>query len=204
MKTNVLLTTLLISSVVAVSSAHSAFAATSATQTVTGTLAPAKDVVTNGGNINATIDETSGLLSAALVPGFTLKTNTGSSIPVNLKAEVNTTGGITNAFYTTGNFIALANSTVLPSLGAVGDALSGAPSEAANPNVIVYPVNAPSPTPGELTYAWDGATKWDGTLTHKGNTDTSITIPANTPRAGTFSIDDASGAYQAIITLSFT
>ena len=204
MKKNVLLSTFLIMTVVALSSMQVALAATFASQTVTGTLGLAKDVVTNGGNINATIDENTGLLSAALVPGFTLKTNTGGSFPVALKAEANTTGGLVNAFDATGGFIALANNTVLPAAGEVGNAISLAPSTSANVNVIAYPIKPPIATAGELTYIWNaGLTRWDGTLTHHGNTNTSITIPATTPRVGTWSLDDASGAYQAIITLSF-
>ena len=204
MKKNVLLSTLLITGFVAISSMQGALAATTASQTVTGTLGSAKEVVTNGGNINATIDETTGALSLALAPAFILRTNTSANTPVAMKAESNTTGGLTNAFYTTGAFIALTNSTVPATLVAVGDALSGAPTPASNANVIVYQINPPAPSAGELSYIWNaGLTRWDGALTHSGNTNTSITIPATTPRANTFSIDDASGSYQSTITLSF-
>ena len=124
------------------------------------------------------------------------------SIPIH----GNTTGGLTPALAGTGatggTFIALTNSTALPTLGAVADAL-GAPTPALNANVIAYPVNQPADIPGELAYAWNGSDRWNGTLTHSGNTNTALNIPANTPKASTFSIDDVDGSYQATITLSF-
>lgn len=179
----------------------------STVQNLTGTLHSAKEVVTNGGNINAVIDETTGLLSTALVPGFILRTNTNTNIPVELKAEANTTGGLTTAMAGTGatgsTFIALTNSTALPTLGAVGDALSGAPTPAVNANVIAYPVDKPADIAGELVYLWNGADRWNGTLSHKGETLTALNIPATTPKASTFSLDDVDGSYQATITLSF-
>lgn len=211
MRKNVYLSTLLISSIIALSSMQGAFAngSSSASQTVVGTLGAVKQVVTNGGNIAATINETTGLLSAALTPGFTLTTNIGSlGTPVALSATANVSGGSTNALSGTGatggTYIALTNNTVLPTLAAVGDAFSGAPTPAANANVIAYPVNKPDDIPGQLAYSWNaGLERWDGNLTHKGNTDTLLTIPSSTPKANTFSLADVDGSYQATITLSF-
>lgn len=199
---------LLFITIVSLSSATIAMGATSADQGLTGTLGTVRSVVTNGGNITATIDETTGILSAALTPGFTLTTNTSVATPVILTAVVNTSGGVQNALSGTGlpgsTFIVLTNNTVLPTPGAVADASSGAPTPAANANAIAYPVNPPSDVPGELTYTWDIAnTRWNGSLTHKNNTDTLLTIPAAAPKVNTFSLDDASGTYQSTITLSF-
>lgn len=185
-----------------------AFAALFADQTVIATLAQRKSVITNGGNINVTIDPTTGTLSAALTPGFTLITNSSTLAPVALTSTINTSGGTQNAFFgdgTAGNtFLMITNSAALPTPGAVANASSGSPTPASNANVIVYPVNIPSDVPGQLVYVWDNLNQhWNGTLTHKGNTNTLLTIPAVAPRTNTFSIEDLDGAYQATIILSF-
>lgn len=207
------LKSLLIASIFALASAQCVFANGSgdvltATQPVTSTLGPIKKVVTNGGNINATIDETTGALSAALTPAFKLTTNIGDGVPVKLTAESNTTGGVQNALFGTGatgsTFIILTNSTVLPSVIAFNDAAAPAPTPAVNANAIAYPVEKPADVPGQLTYVWDaGNIRWNGNLTHTGDTNTLLTIPATTPRASTFSIEDESGSYQSTVTLSF-
>lgn len=206
---NVLIPTLLLASIITINCSQGAFAATSAAQTTTGTLGPTRQVVTNGGNISAVIDPTIGSLSASLTPGFTLITNSAGSQNVNLVAVANTTGGTVNALSGTGatgsTFIVLTNNAALPTTGAVSDAQSGAPTPGVNANVIAYPVNKPDDVPAQLAYTWDGANiRWNGVLTHKGNTNTLLTIPASTPKTNTFSIDDANGTYQATITLSFT
>ncbi len=185
-----------------------ALAATTASQTVTGTLGPVKQIITNGGNIAATIDPTTGSLSTALTPGFRMITNTNLSQNVRMTSTCNTTGGAQNAFFGDGNtgttFLVLTNSTILPTVAAVTDAKSGGPTPAINAEAIVYAINKPADIPGHLAYTWDNVNKYyNAALTNKINTDTLLTIPAAAPRAGTFSTADSDGAYQATITLSF-
>lgn len=208
MTKRLLTTTLLLASVLAISSAQGAFAATSASQTCTGTLGTMKQVITNGGNIAATIDTDTGALNLAFTPAFRITTNTNSSQNLELTALCNTTTIAQNAFSGDGNpgttFISLTNNTVLPTVADVVDAQSASPTASLNPDVITYGVTPPSNIAGELVYTWDAVPKhWDAALTHKGNTDTSLTVPAAAPKANTYSFDDDPGSYQATVTLSF-
>lgn len=73
-----------------------------------------------------------------------------------------------------------------------------------NPNAIAYQVTTPSNIGGQLTYTWNNPGQyWDAALTHSGNTNTALTIPAGAPVSNTYSNDDEIGTYQAIVTLSF-
>ena len=204
MKKNVLLSTLLITSVIALGSAQGAFAngQSSASQTVTGNLGSIKKIVPNGGNINATIDEVTGALSTPLTPGFRITTNTEREV-IYIKAECNTLGGFVNALSGTGatgsTYISLTNTGALPLPADVTDAQGAPASGATNPNVIAYGVNSPA-YPGVGT--WNvGLKRWEA-VSIKGVTDTSLTIPG-TAKDNTFSIADVDGSYQAIITASF-
>lgn len=208
MKKHLLLATLLLGGALLLCSAQVTYAATTASQTVTGTLAAMQQVVTNGGNITATIDPDTGTLSAAFTPGFTITTNTASSQPMTLTSTCNTTTVAQNAFFGNGSagttFIVLTNNTVLPTVAAVTDAKSGSPTPANNADVIVYGITPPSTIAGQLVYTWNNTNQnWDIALTHKGNTNTSVTVPAAAPKASTYSFDDDPGNYQATITLSF-
>jgi len=203
-----LLSALLISGALAISASQGAFAATTASQTVTGTLGAMKQVVTNGGNIAAVIDPDTGTLSLAFTPGFTLTTNTNAAEPLTLTATCNTTTLVQNAFSGDGNpgttFISLTNNTILPTVAAVTDAKSAAPTPANNADVIAYGVTPPTNIAGQLIYTWDAVNiRWNASLSHKGSTNTALTIPAATPKANTYSFDDDPGNYQATITLSF-
>lgn len=203
-----LLLSTLLGSVIAFGLSQGAFAATSASQTITGTLAAMKQVVTNGGNITATIDPDTGTLSATFNPGFTITTNTNSAENMTLTALCNTTTIAQNAFSGTGapgaTFITLTNNTVLPTVAAVTDAQSGSPTPASNADVITYGVTPPSNVVGQLVYTWDAVNiRWNAVLTHKGNTNTLLTVPAAAPKTNTFSFDDDPGSYQATVTLSF-
>jgi len=212
MKKNVLLQTLLITGLVALSSSQVAFAngggcSSSASQTITGKLGPLKQVVTNGGNIAAVIDETTGVLSAALTPAFTLTTNTSSPIDVRMTSSCNTTTVPQNAFFGDGNtgstYLVLTNNTALPTVTAVDDAKAAVPAPAVNANVIAYGITKPADVAGKLVYIWDNPFQYyNASLTNKGGTNTLLNIPG-TPRPLTFSIEDVDGTYQSTITLSF-
>lgn len=204
MKKQLLLSTLL-GAVMALGIAQGAHAATSATQTCTGTLGQMKQVVGNGTPLTATIDTNDGTLSTALVPAFTMTTNTSASTPLTLKATCNTTTVAQNAFVGDGttNYLVLTNNTVKPIAGAVDDAKLATPTAANNGNVIAYSIGAPTFTSGQLAYTWNaGGNYWDAALTHKGNTNTSLTT-GTAPKTNTYSFDDEPGDYQATITMSF-
>lgn len=182
------------------------FAATTASQTVTGTLGAMKQVVTNGGNVAATIDTDTGNLGTAFTPAFRITTNTNASQALRMTSSINYDGGTEYAIFDKSGvrYIILTNNTVLPNNLTILDIRAGSPTPANNPNAIAYPVTEPSDIGGQLTYTWDYTNKyWDANLTHKGNTDTSLTIPAGAPMSGTYSADDEPGPYQATITLSF-
>lgn len=208
MKKMKLLSALLFVGAFALSASQGAHAATTASQTVTGTLDVCKQVITNGGNIASDIECDTGNLNTAFTPGFRLTTNTNSAQNLQLTALCNTTTIAQNAFFGTGvagaTFITLTNNTVLPTVASVTDAKSGAPTPANNPDVIVYGVTPPSNIAGQLVYTWDNPNqRWNAVLTHKGNTDTAVTVPAAAPKANTYSFDDDPGSYQATITLSY-
>ena len=208
MKKRILLSTLLLASIIAIGS-PSAFAATSATQTITGTLANMKKVVTNGGTLTSVIDVDTGNLSTALSPAFRITTNTNASQNLHLTAVCNTTTGNVNAFSDKGapagtKYIAISNSTVIPLAAAVTDALSATPTATANSNVIAYGITGPTDTAGQLLFTWQtGINKYTGNLTHKGNTDTTVNVPTGAAATNTYSFDDEPGSYLAAITLSF-
>lgn len=208
-----LLSTLLFAGAFALNVHNGALAACSptASQTVTGTLAQCKCVQTDGGNISANID-CDGVLSAAFVPAFQIKTNSASATNMYLEAKCNTLGGVlVNALSGTGatggTFISLTNQTGasgIPTAAAVLDAQAPVPVPVTNTNVIAFGVNAPTTQAGILVYTWNAGTKrWDAVLTKKGTTNTALTVPAAAARPLTFSFDDEPGSYQAIVTLSF-
>ena len=188
---------------------QSSLAATTAEQTVTGTLGPFRNVVTDGGNLTATILPNSGSLNTFINPSFLISTNTSASQNLDLLANCVCSDGDANAFSDKGipagtKYIALAHATILPSIANVADALSPSPNIASNPNVIVYPVTGPVDTAGQLVFTWQTATrKYTGNLTHKGNTPTQLVIPAGIVTPNTFGINDSDGAYLTAVTLAF-
>lgn len=207
MKNKILLSTLLLVSVIAIGTS-SAFAATSATQTITGTLAAMKKIETNGGTLTSVIDTDTGTLNTAFSPGFKITTNTNAHQNLDLTALCNTTGGNVTAFSDKGapagsKYIAITNSGVLPAPADVTNALSAAPTVTSNPNVIAYAVTPPTDTAGQLVFTWQTTTKkYTGDLSHKGDTLTAIGASGGAA-TNTYSFDDEPGSYLAAITLSF-
>ena len=204
-----LLSTLLFVGAFALGASQGAFAATSATQTVTGTLGTMKQVEGVGVALTATIIPDDGLLSAALIPAFKVTTNTSSSQNMYIKAECNTTGSVlVNALSGDGltgtTFLSMTTpgETGLPAAGAVTNAQSGAPVPASNGNVITYGIAQPTLAAG-FTYTNFASTRWNFALAHKGVTNTSATVAAAVPRTGTYSFDDEPGVYTSILTMSF-
>lgn len=102
-KRGALLSRMLFASVLAFSLTSGAHAATSASQTLSGTLALVQSITTNGGTITSVIDPTTGNLNTTLNPGFTIKTNTHASQALTLKATLTDQGGSgVNALYGNG------------------------------------------------------------------------------------------------------
>jgi len=210
MKTNkkLLLSALLLAGVLSLNAGQGAFAASTASQTVTGTLGQMKTVIANGGNIGSSINPDDGTLTTAFSPAFRLTTNSNAATPVRLTATCNTTTVAQNAFSGDGatgtTFLTLTNNTVLPIIAAVTDAQSASPTPATNADVISYAITKPADVPSQLVYTWDNTNKYyNASLTHKGNTDTSLTVPSALPKPNTYSFDDDAGSYQATVTLSF-
>jgi len=202
MKIQILLSTILLLSLATIPSAFAA--SDSATQLCTGRLPVSRTIINNGGNLTAIIDPTVGSLSTALTPAFKITTNSSGAQTLDLTAKCeggSTQEAIYNRLGT--RYIILANSTVPPSNGAIADCKNTSPTAGANANAISWAVTEPTST-AELSYVYDNSLPgWKGTLTHKNDTLTNLTIPATAPFAGTFSIDDADGSYLASVTLSF-
>lgn len=208
-KKRALLSTFLFAGILALSMPQKAQAALSASQTVSGTLALVRSVTTNGGTLTSVIDPTTGNLNTTLNPGFTIQTNTHASQPMTLKATLTDSSGPgVNALFGNGTIdnIILANTAAgsVPLTTAITDIKSGTPTPANNANAIAYQVTNPANIGGQLTYTWNnGGQYWDAALTHTGNTNTALIVPAGPAVANTYSIDDEVGTYQAIVTLSF-
>jgi hypothetical protein len=197
---------LLIALIFALNYSSFVLAAQTDSQYFTAPLALTQNVTTNGGNITATINVSTGALSSSFTPGFTMNTNGGAAQSLTMTATANSQGGSQNAIFniSTTKYIILSNSTVSPPVSSFTDIKSGSPTAANNPNAIAYVINDPATVPARLTVSYNILGKyWDLVLTHNGNTNTSITVPANTPLANTYSFDDEPGNYQATITLSF-
>lgn len=187
--------------------AQTAFANQTQSYYFTGVMENTKAVSTNGGNLNATIDTSTGVLSKALTPGFIISTNTGQEQDLTISAKCQIQGGTTPAILniSSAKYIVLTNSAVLPSSSSVNDitTTTHSPTPSLNPNAIAYGINDPATATG-LTVGYNMTTKvWYLQLKKNGQTPTSITIPAAAPLSGTYSVDDEPGDYKATITLSF-
>jgi len=211
MKNKILLSTLLLASVIAIGTT-SAFAATSATQTVTGRLGTMKIVEGIGTGLlqNMTIvDENNAQLDADMLPAFRVTTNNNASQFLYMTASC--PGGTGQNAITgdgTNNYIILGNITHAPAAGAVASIIAGTSADN-NENALALKINDPVVTSisggGALSYAWNaGNNGWRGTISHKGVTKTDLTIPASTnTKTNSFSFDDEEGDYQSTILLSF-
>lgn len=156
--------------------------------------------------VSTTMDSNTGLLSAALNPGFIITTNSPQTYTLTMSATATTTSSTTNnAIFNIGStrYIALTNNTVLPTTTSLNNITSGSPTSTSNPNAIAYPIDDPTTATG-LTVAYSSTNRnWLLTLNRVGNTTTYLVIPANTPLSNTFSTDDEAGDYKATVTLSF-
>lgn len=204
-----LLLSALFASVIAICASQGAYAALSASQTISGTLALVQSIIANGGTITSVIDPTTGNLNTTLNPGFRISTNSHASQALTLKASLTDQSGPgVNALFGNGTIdnIILANTAAgsIPTAAAIADIKAGSANPANNPNAIAYQVTTPANIAGQLVYTWNNPGQyWDAALTHSGNTDTALVVPAGPAVTNTYSVDDEVGTYQAVVTLSF-
>lgn len=183
----------------------SVFASQTASQFFVGTMCECNSVRTNGGNLNATIDTSTGSLSTALTPGFKIIKNSIFPRLLTMTGSVKTSSGNVNSIFNIGTtkYVILGNYSSPPTVSAVNNIKSGSPSSINNANAIAYTINDPETRPG-LFVTYDSTNDlWNLTLVSIGATTTSITVPASIPLGQTFDYNDQAGDYQAVITLSF-
>jgi len=204
MKKHLLLSAIL-GGMIALSVAPMANAATTASQTVSATLAALKSIVGKGTGLTGTIDPDTGIVTA-LAPSFTITTNTSSALTLQLSATApsSTTPqqALTNYAGHLGTYIVLANITVPALAAAITDITAG--TLASNANAIAFPFTPQATVAGQITIGtWNApGNYWPYTLTHKGNTDANNAI-SGTALASSYTTDDEPGTYQATITMAF-
>lgn len=164
-----------------------------------------KAVASTGGSYTAKIDGDTGALSNSMKPTFTVDSNSNAAQRLTLSAVCNTQSGNVNALFLTSGtkYIILSNTADLPTLSAINNIKGISPSEALNPNAIAYVIQDPPVQPCRLNVSWRASNNWRLTLTGRGLTNTSVTIPAGCPRNNTFSFNDGAGDYCATIILSY-
>lgn len=205
MKKHLLLASLL-TGVLILGAQTGTFAATSADQTVSATLAVQQTVTGKGTGLTGTITPEGGSLSA-LAPSFTITTNDSGSQTLYLTATAPYDGGNEQAItsYTghLGTYIVLANTTTgkLATQAAIQDITGG--TLTSNANAIGYPLTPQATKTGLTLGTWDGTNhRWPYTLAQAGNTDVDNAI-SGTPLASSYTTADQSGTYQATVTLGF-
>lgn len=192
----------------AVSVAATANAATSASQTITGTLNPYVSVTNATGTTTAVSINNDGSMTASLNPAFTFASNDKSGASATFNVNVNTsdsggqTAGVSGVNNATSGNIVLGNISNLPTSNGVKDALSSSPTATNNPNVIGYQVafNIDNPSNGNVPKFDSTGNNVTGNVLTKNTTSTiTMNIASNSLRSNTFSTDDTAGTYQATI-----
>jgi hypothetical protein len=127
--------------------------------------------------------------------------------PKNLTLSVvaNTTTGYQNAVFDSGatSYVILTNSSSPPPISSLNDIKSVTGTLSNNPNAIAYAANNPSGG-ADVTVTYSSINKnWNLLLNTTTGRTTTFTIPAGAPLSDSYSSDDETGSYQAIVTLSF-
>lgn len=182
-------------------------AATSASQTITGTLNPFVSVSTVEGTSTAVSINQDGSLSTNLNPGFKFTSNNQSGASATFTIKVNTSDGsqvdaISGVNGSTSGQIVLGNNSNLPTKASVQDALSSSPASANNANAISYAVNfnVDNTTNGSTpVFDTTGNAVSGNVLIKNGTSQVTMNIDKNSLRANTYSTDDVAGSYQATI-----
>ena len=168
---------------------------------VTATLADLCELTTNGGNLSAIINQSTGALDHALTPSFKLISSKPHSVEIT--ANIVTTGGVENAFFerSSTRYLLLANTHSLrkPTPTDVSNAKAVIILQV-NANVIAYPVSsvtASGATTGALTFSTDHY----HINANSGTTAFTLTT-GTTPRTNSFTTNDHPGQYKAEILIS--
>ncbi|OGH95764.1 MAG: hypothetical protein A2104_07850 [Candidatus Melainabacteria bacterium GWF2_32_7] len=185
----------------------SAHAATTANQTITGTLNPFMSVSNTNGTTTAVSINQDGSLSANLTPGFSFTSNNKNGASATFNVKVNTSDasqvdGISGSNNGTSGKIVLTNAGILPTSNAVKDGLSDTPTAANNPNVIAYQVsfNIDNANNGKVpAFDQTGSNVTGNVLSKNGSSAVTFNIDKNSVRSNTYSTDDVAGTYQATI-----
>jgi hypothetical protein len=186
----------------------STYAATTANQTITGTLNPFVSVSNTNGTTTAVSINQDGSLSANLTPAFSFTSNNknGASATFNVKvntSDSNQVDGVAGSNNATSGKIVLTNAGIPPTANAVRDALTDTPTAASNPNVISYQVsfNIDNNNNNGKVPAFDqtGNNIVGNVLNKNGSSTVSFNIDKNSVRSNTYSTDDTAGTYQATI-----
>ncbi len=178
-----------------------------ASQTLQATLGTYLDItaVTSGATTATTIAPDTGNLAAALVSKFQVNLNTDNQ-QLFLQATTASSTGNVNALFQQGSQVyAVFSNTAsgkAPTAAAITDCKSATPTATTNVNAIAYPIaNVTLTNSGTATY---DATKNQYNVTVNGGTTVATTTTGTAPYANTYSYNDNSGTYQAIMTLTST
>lgn len=182
-------------------------AATTASQTITGTLNPFVTVKTVSNATTSVSINNDGTLSANLTPGFQFTSNNKNGATATISVKVGTSdGNQVDAIYggssASSGKIVLANITNLPTASAVRDALSNSTSAANNANAISYQItwNIDNTNNGRSpVFDATGNTISGNVLTKNGTSALTINVDKNLVGQNTFNEDDTAGSYQATI-----
>ncbi|OGH95766.1 MAG: hypothetical protein A2104_07860 [Candidatus Melainabacteria bacterium GWF2_32_7] len=184
-----------------------AIAETSSSQTITASLRPYVAVSNINNTSNSVNLNGDGTLSGNLISAFKFVSNNikGSSATFNIKVNTSNNGNIDavlGALSANTGRIVLANTNIPPNSASVQNALSNVPISSSNPNAISYQISFRSENSNNglapvFNKSGDSAS---GNILIKNGTNTiTIFIDKNSVRQGTFSSNDNTGNYQAII-----
>lgn len=155
--------------------------------------------------VNSTINTDTGNLNSSFTPSFRMITINPFRRDLTLSVATNTSNsGYQNAVFNVGStkYVIFTNSDVLPPVSSLTNIKNGTLNN--NPNAIAYIANDPSDDTGNLTINYNSTNKnWDLRIAWLSVGRTTFTIPAGAPLGGSYTSDDETGSYQAIVTLSF-
>lgn len=184
----------------------SAQAETFDTQILHATLLPFVDIQTEGDKtLEKSIDGASGNLNEAFSSNFQITAN--GELDLYLYAKTTDSTSTRNAFFKNGDqvYVVLSHiGSILPTSEAVDDIINGSTSAANNANAIAYPVTGVTltgATEGTGVYYDDADKKYYKFQVSPGVTHANTTV-AQTAMPNTYSLDDRSGTYEAVVTLS--
>lgn len=182
---------------------NGAFAATSATQTLSCTLGAYVNITPdNTAVLSGTIDPDTGNLSNALTSKFDVQLNSPQTL--YLRANANSSTTTEKAFFQNGAniYVVLANIGNKPTVAAITDAKAATPVAANNANVIAYNVTGVVMTGATTSAPTYNATSNQYEISGLPGTSKATTTIASTAVPTTYSYVDTAGTYQAIVTLS--